>query len=91
MQVTQQTQGFAVVLFQLVCNVADAGVGHGHLGQNLVAGGFHDRPPGGGHEFVDTRLVVAIGHGLRLSCALHECGDPGDGGGICAAGLGALL
>ena len=65
LQVAQQAEGLAVVLAHLVGDVADAGVGHGQLGQLAVARRLDDRPAGGGDQLVDPRLVVALGDALR--------------------------
>ena len=68
-------QRLAVVLADLVVDVADAGVGHGELGELAVARRLEDGPAGGGDELVGALLVVGVGHALRGAGALDEAGD----------------
>ena len=72
LQVAQQAKGLAVVFAHLVGHVADAGVGHGQLGQSLVARGLDDGPAGRGHQLVHAGLVVAVGNVLGGAGARHQ-------------------
>jgi hypothetical protein len=74
-QVTQQAERLAVVLRDLVGDVADAGVGDRELGERTVAGRLDDRPAGRGDQLVDAGLVVALGEALRRAGAPHQIAD----------------
>jgi hypothetical protein len=78
LEVAQQAERLAVVLADLVLDVADAGVGTASLGERAVAAGLEDRPAGGGDDLVDARLVVAVGDRLRDARAARS---PRAGGG----------
>ena len=73
-QVAQQAEGLAVVLADLVVDVADAGVGHRQLGQLAVALRLDDGPAGRGHQLVDARLVVAVG--VRCAARARPTSSP---------------
>jgi len=75
LQVAQQAQRLAMVLADLVLDVADAGVGDRQLGQFAVARWFEDGPAGRRNQVVDALLVVAVRHRLRGACALNKQPD----------------
>ena len=72
LQVAQQAERLAMVLADLVVDIADAGVGNRELGELAVARRLDDRPAGGGDELVDARLVVVVGDRLRGARARDE-------------------
>jgi len=75
LEVAQQTEGLAVILLELVFDVAEAGVANRHFRQRQVASRFHDRPADGKHGVIDLRLVALF------ECALRGAGtgnQPGD-------------
>ncbi|MNT60823.1 hypothetical protein D3C72_1984300 [compost metagenome] len=72
MQVAQQPQRLAVVLAQLVVDVAQPGVGYSTLGQRAVARGLHDGPRRGGDGCVDSGLVGTGELALRLPRPGHD-------------------
>ena len=49
LQIAQQAKGLAMVLADLVVDVADAGIGDCKLGKLAIARRFDDRPTGCGH------------------------------------------
>ncbi|MCY1240026.1 hypothetical protein D9M72_528540 [compost metagenome] len=75
MQVAQQAQRLAVVLADLVVDIAQAGVGDGTLGQLAVARGLHDGPRRSGDCRVDGGLAGTRELALRLPGPGHDRSD----------------
>ena len=80
-EVAQQAERLAVVLGDLVGDVAEARRGDGKLGELAVARRLHDGPGGGRDEEVGARLVIAVGDALRRPGAGDEAGDDAFGSG----------
>jgi hypothetical protein len=90
-EVAQQAQGLALVLDDLVGDVAQARRRHRMLGERAIAFGVDDRPAGGEHGLVGLLLRPVLGDRQRAAGALDQAGDRGDGRVCGSAGRGASV
>ena len=88
-EIAHESERLAVILDDLVGDVAQPGVLDCQLGKRAVARGFHDCPRRRGGNFIELRLRILLKCRLRGARALHQRGNYGVRGRRFNCNLGA--
>ncbi len=74
LQIAQQPESLAMVLANLVVDIADACIGDREFGKFAVSRRLDDRPTSSSHHLVDLCLIVGIRHILCSASTLNKRG-----------------